>query len=199
MPKGKRLIFPILILLFLVALLISGRSFLTTYIAEPVAILGWVVWRIIESVDQNIYWVLLIVLCSMLVVRFALIRMETFPSSAYLEPEMNPARLGHWQRLIKEAGFGKSERQVLEERLLQLLLDSVGGQDDLKKVTPPRIQKLINSIGRKRSMVSQFLYSIFPRWFRSWVGKFVSPDYIMIDEILSFIETEMEIPHENSS
>ena len=212
MGNNKQFAFPILIMLLLVILIVSFRFFLLANVVRPVALLLWALWRVISSVDQQIYWMGLIILCSILVLRL-------FPSdnnsteSAYRNRDKSLGRVEHWQTLIKDSTLGNNESKRLHDSLKDLL-STVVAEDEQSEPT-----KLENGITKGKSRLpftSQTLLFpqnktqknlsiglppnpifLLPRWLRSWASRFVRHDYTLIDETLRWMETELEINDEN--
>lgn len=213
MNNSKQFAIPILITILLVILIISFRSFLLTNIVEPVALLFWAVWRIIASVDQNVYWIVLIVFCSILVFRLFPSGRENSHELAYNYRDKSLDRVEHWRTLIKDAALGNSERRRLRDSL-KVLLTTVVAQDEHSEPTgleegiangkiplPLTTQRFLypqNGMHRSFSMNQQLnILSLAPRWLRRWAGKFIHQDHILIDETLRWMEIELEINDEN--
>ncbi|MFC1936038.1 hypothetical protein ACFLYP_00065 [Chloroflexota bacterium] len=182
------------------------------YIIEPIALLCWTVWRIASSVDQNIYWMLLIVSFSILVINLVLSGKHNAPRSAYTDKYRAPGRVENWQKLIENASLRKNETEHLRDELKNLLIsvitqgarsDSINSEEIVEKVQeslplaahqflfPPTRQRGISSI---RHQLKSLLLA--PRWLRKWTRKFISQDNTSIEEILRWMEIEMEINHE---
>ena len=212
MGNNKQLVSPILITILLVILVVSFRSFLMTNIVEPIALLFWALWRVITSVDQHIYWIALIVFCSILVLRL-------FPSGddkpsglIYNDRGKQLSRVEHWQTLMKDAVLGNDEGRRFHDSLKDLLI-SVVAQDE--RTDPFELEEVVAKGevplslatqqylfppvgGHKKYHLNQKINIMFltPRWLRKWTGKFVHQDYTSIDETLQWMETELEINDE---
>jgi hypothetical protein len=191
---------PIIVLFLLVGLLLSFRSFLMANIVEPIAMLGWVAWRFVISVDQYLYWMLLVITCSILIVRFAFLGKGPLPQSAYHDPDAVLSRLEVWRQLIEQAALGKKERAEFQVRITQLYLDSLGEQADLQQVAHPRLQDWFTLPAEERRAFSLLpgseKFSLFPKRLRKRLNQIIPPDYTLIDEILTQVEKELEITYE---
>jgi hypothetical protein len=212
MSNSKQFALPILILILLVGLMVSFRSFLLTYIVEPVALLFWALWRVIASVDQHIYWFALIVFCSILVLRLLPTENDSSSGSAYNDREKSLNRVEHWQTLIKDAVWGNEESRLLSDNLKDLLI-SIGAQDEQSE--PIELEEIFMKGEKSLPLaVQQYLFSpvdrggkffiiqkinlmfLTPRWIRKWISKFIYQDYTLIDETLRWMEIELEINDE---
>jgi hypothetical protein len=215
MDRLKKNMLPFLILIFLMGLAIGFRSFLMVNIIEPVAYLCWAIWRAAASVNQNIYWGILIVICSILMIRLIPSEKDNAAGSAYHSYHYtykSPNRVEYWNTLIQNAVLGKDEAEQLRENLKRLL-ESIIAQDgrsdptELEKLIetgtvplsretrdflfPPKGMSGISSL-RQRLDITSFI----PKRFHRWAGKFIRQDTVSMAEILERMEIEMEITHD---
>ena len=206
----KRYLLPLLVLGLLAGLVIGFWSFLMTNIVEPVALLFWAVWRVVLSVDQNIYWAVLIVLCAILVIRLIPSENENNPNPAYHYNYKLPDRVEHWQALVEDFVLGKDEDEHLRADLKKLFVSVAELQE---RYDPMDLEK-IHAMG-KISLSTRAQRFLFPpkesgevirvnhlpldlpsKWLRKWVGKLFRQDTILLNEILEWMEIEMEINHD---
>ena len=212
MDEFKKTALPFLILTLLVGLLISFRSFLMDNVIEPVALLCWAVWRIISSVDQNIYWIALIVICTILVVRLIPSEKDNSSSPALNQTYKPPNRVEYWQTLIDEAMLGKNKSEYLRYRMKELVMSIIA------EVEQPATTEVNEMIATKIPSLSlaahQYLFppdenhgtspmkirtniTVFsPKWLRRWQRKYTHQNNVVLDEILKWMETELEINDE---
>jgi hypothetical protein len=194
MGSYQRFMFPILIVFLLIVLIATFRAFLLPYIIEPIALLFWAFWRVISSVDQNIYWILLIVICAILVFRIIPSIRDGTPNPAYNGRKKSLNQVEHWQKLIKEAALGKDESRRFRESL-ETLLVTVAAQEEQSETTA--IKEAISEGRNPLSFPTQRILLFGPRWFRGWANKFLPQDYTLIDETLRWMEIELELKHDN--
>lgn len=213
MEKFTKNVLPFLILLLLVGLFIGFRSFLMSYIIEPIALLFWAVWRIISSVDQNLYWIVLIVICAILVIRMIPSEKEGSPSPSYLYTYKPPNRVEYWQTIIDESNLGKHKSEYLRNRIKELTMTVISQVEqpattELDEIVAAGIPSLplearqylfpsngedgISSI--KDDQLNRTIG--IPRWLRRWRSKYLHQNNAMLDEVLTWMETELEINHE---
>jgi hypothetical protein len=195
-----------------VSFIVIFRAFIFTNIVRPVALLFWALWRIVSSVNQNIYWVALIVLCLILILRILPFDQDISSRSIYNDRARSPARVEHWQTLIKAAVPGNDKSRLLRDSLRNLLI-SVISQDeqfnpiDLEKIIATgeapislAAQQYILPTGNRdrKFSIKQKMATLLltPIWLRKWIGKFIHQDYTSIDETLRWMETELEINDE---
>lgn len=193
MGSNKKLLFPIIVFL-LIVLIATFRVFLLPYVIAPIALLFWAFWRVISSVDQTIYWILLIVTCALLVLRIIPSVREETPNPAYNAKKKSLNRVEHWQKLMKDAALGKDESKRLCESL-EALLVNVAAQEEQSETTA--IKDAIAEAKFPLALSKQRSLLFGPRWFRPWVSKFFPQDYTLIDETLRWMESELELNHDN--
>jgi hypothetical protein len=212
MERFKKYIAPFAILVLLVSLIIIYRSLLMVYVIEPVAVLFWIIWRAVTSVDQKLYWIILILFCAILLIRFITSEKDTAPSSAYNYTHNSPHRVEYWQTILEDAGLGKNESEYLHDRLEKLFLavvaqteraDSAGSgeinAEEKISLSPAAQQYLfppMPKVGRPSTSRRLNIMFLLPRWLRKRARKFIHQDNTLINEILTWMETELEIHNE---
>ena len=212
MEMYKKSILPFLILALLTGLFVGFRSFLMDYIVEPIAYLFWAVWRIISSVDQNFYWIALIVICTILVIRRIPSEKDNSPSPAYIYKYKPPNRVEYWRTLIDESIRGKNKNEYLRYKIEELTMTIITqverpattGADEFMKteilpLSPTARQYLFPSNGEDRvSSLKNWLSNdvVIPRWLRRGRRKHIQQYNAILDEILKWMETELEISNE---
>lgn len=208
----KKYLRPFLVLGLFLGLAIGFHSFIMINIVEPAAIMLWAFRRIISSVNQNIYWMLLIIGCSILVMRLFPAENSNKPNPKYNYKIKSPNRVEYWRSLLNDAIIEKRGIEYLRSNLKELLTLVIGQEErsnpsGAKKVVllgrtplPISVQGFLFSPKRKRKIFSggiplQSLFST-PEWFRRRAIKFVQPDDTLIDEVLQWMESTMEISHD---
>lgn len=212
MDRFKKYILPFLALGSMVSLPVVFRSFFMTNLVEPVAYLLWAIWGIVRSVNQNVYWVILIIVCLLLMIRLIPPDTSNTPSRAYTSKYSRPNPVEYWQTIIQNAINGRNEAEPLRDGLKKLLEGVIAQVERSDPRSPdeipgigkvplsPAAQRFLFSSKGQSGMFSEnrrfdILY-FAPKWFRRWAGKFIQQDMILIDEILERMETEMEISHD---
>lgn len=206
----KKTLVPIIAIVLLAVLVVIFRSFFMTYIIQPIALLFWVAWRLLASVDQNIYWMILLAACLFLVIR--LIPRESDDTFEVTYSYRPPNRVEHWKTLITDAMLGDEDLDALRESLKTLYMSA---RPQIQGSGPRDLEEIIsNSEAPLSRKARHFLFppepsggmfvvvqrfrsmSFVPRGLRRWVGTFMQWDTSPIDEILAQIESELEIRHD---
>ncbi|HLO15543.1 MAG TPA: hypothetical protein VK206_11985 [Anaerolineales bacterium] len=193
---------PLLVLSLFLGLAIYFQAFLMTNIFEPIAVLFWALWRIIASVHQNYFWMILILISSMLLIRFIPFTRNT-SGSAYPDERSSPNRVEDWLRLMKNASDGTEETEFLRDSLKRLLISiyQVEQPHYMKMdegvmpeaaLLPEIVHRFLFPTKRKHNCRSQILLFI-PKWIRNWASKVFQIDNPPIEETLEWMESVMEI------
>lgn len=190
---------PLLVISVFLGLIIYFQSFLTTNIFEPIAVLFWALWRMICSVHQNYYWTILILVCSILLIRSIPFRGNS-ASLAYREEQCPPSRVEDWQRQLKNASDGTSQTEYLRDSLKDLLnsIYLVEQSHTMKveeAVLPETVRCFLFPAKKKHSDRLQILL-FMPKWFRRSVSKVFQTDNTGIEETLAWMESTMEISND---
>lgn len=215
MDSHKRYILPLFVLISLASIVVGFRSFFMANIIEPIAVLCWTLWRIIASVNQSIYWTVLIIICLSLVLRLIPMATDNQPNPAYTYKYKSPNRVEYWQTLINESMLGREDGERLRGNL-ESLFTSVNakpgrsGSKDSDEVMAKgqrqlslRATRLLFPQKRTEGALSLEhrldIKSLVRMRFQRWAGKFVPQDTTAIAEILEYMETEMEMSHDGQS
>lgn len=201
---------PFIVLSLFLGSAIIFRTFLITNIFEPIAMLFWAAWRIVSSVHQNIYWIILILICSIPVMRLIPFRRNT-SGSAYRDDYSPIERVEDWQTLMKNAPLGMAETGYLRDSLKRLLI-SVQQLERFSSVKldqiavpeaaslPLAVRRFLFPAKEKDKMPSEDfrlqLLFLTPKWFRRWAGKVFQIDNSAIEETLMWMESLMEISND---
>jgi hypothetical protein len=212
MDAFKKNIFPILILTLLVGLLIGFRSFLLDNIVQPVALLFWAVWRVISSVDQYVYWVVLIVCCVIFLIRLIPSEKDNSTNPSYNQTYKPPNRVEYWQNLIDESMLGKNKSEYLRNRIKDLVITTISQVEQpattevdeiiatgIPSLSPAARQYLFTPGDKNGTspMKNKTNNAVFvPKWLRRWQKKHTHQNNIVLDEILKWMEMELEIKDE---
>jgi hypothetical protein len=204
MAAFKNYFLPSLMLGGIVFLVVRFRFFVLTNLIEPVAALCWTFWRVISGMDQKILWMFLIFSCSILVINFVFSESKKTFRSAYRDKPKPPDRVAYWQTLITNASLGGLEFESLRNDLKMLYLATIGVQADsidfeedsadAQTLSPGKApQFLFPPKGKKRPFYTRHRLNanlFVPKWLRRWTRRLSRRDYILIDEVLRWMETE---------
>ncbi len=195
-------------LVFLLGLLLLGLFgfpvLLRDYLVRPVAISLWAIWRIIISVDQGVYWILLVALCALLMIRIFSASDHVAPAASDEQPaRQRPTRVEHWRSLFRSAARTDEGDVALRASLRSLLAATIRqahrpvGTDVAEALAarhitlPPRVRRYLelddgSDLRRLRSFSLRSLL-------RQWLGRPPQQDSGTIDEVLHWMETALEI------
>ncbi len=198
----------LLILLFLLAILF--RSYLLENLVMPVALLFWLLRRVVLSVDQGVYWGLMIFLSAF----YFFIRTARTP--VFDEPVPQPGgnatleTMRYWRTAILLTGEAADQPDVLKQDLVRLLASIYAARepdvtlmqtyDALKQrqiPLPASIQAFLfpnESTASRRSLaqIASGAWHTLGKCFRRWTGRDKAAYYRSIEEVLDFMETLME-------
>ena len=207
----------VIILLGLVLLLgILFRSFILDNFVRPVALVFWLFWRIVLSVDQKIYWYLLIL--SALV--YALFQLAEELAGIKLTPPPNSFlildNINYWRTFIQLTGDEIKKPNILKRSLIEMLVTMyTSRQPEARQweVEEALLQRQIplpehvyaflfkaEPSGGRRSFqqILQTIWSTPGKWVRRWTGRDAAKYYQAIEEVLTFMESSMEIKHDDN-
>lgn len=190
------------------------RSFILEYLAVPIALVLWVFWRFLQSIDQTTVWILLILL-ALLVGIIRLLRLlerkltiweptSQFVSSAVLE------RIHYWRESIRFALPRTTGPHTVEHHLGKMLAELYASQQPnaayyevytaLKEHQLP-LPRPINAFlfppepPASEHPIKRILLAIrdMPRkQIYRWTGREVADYYRSLDEVLTFMESSLE-------
>jgi hypothetical protein len=164
-------------------------EYVYTYVIDPITRILWLVYRTLRSVDQMAYWLLLIFVVLLLIIRMLPITAEYSIKPAYKSSNKKNDRVMYWETLIKAAEGDKYERLRLQ-RSLQTLSQSIeylSFRNDQRVIFLPSCKTGLHKWVQKVShflQKSQFIYR-----------KKVHSNSEMekcIDQILKSMEMQME-------
>lgn len=212
MNKFKKSVVPLLTLTLLVGFIIRFRLFVMDYIVKPVALLLWAAWRILASVDQNVYWVALIVFCAVLIIRLIPSGKDDSPGLAYGNTYKPPNRVEYWQTLIAYSVLGKNKSENLRNNMKELYMSVISvverpAASDAKEIIEEEIQALspaarqflfLSNDKNETSSIKELLNNnVFgPAWLRVRRKKYNHQNNTILHEILNWMEIKLEIKDE---
>jgi hypothetical protein len=212
----------VLIITFILGLFLlvgfSFPSFVEDNFITPIALVLWLCWRILQSIDQQIYWLALI----LAVVFYFLIRLyrwaqggDTFEQTQ--SPDSNPAleKISYWRTSIRLTGFKIDPSNSLERNLAKMLAALYASQQ--LHVAPHEVYSALErrqmplpdpvytflfpaqSSGAKRSIrqILRTLRDIPRKQIRRWTGREKAEYYQLLDQVLEFMESVMENEHDD--
>ncbi len=209
-----------LVILLLGLLLLLGylsASFLQDNFIMPIALVLALCWRIVQSIDQVVYWTILILgVLGYLFVRLLIWLQEPNDLEQPSAFEMNTTleRISYWQNAIRFAGRQTSSN-ILEQDLGKLLATQYASKqpeavqfqvyDALKErqiPLPDRVYAFLfpsKSAGARPSF-KQILANLRD-WhqtrLRRWTGRETAEYYQALESVITFMEASLETRHDD--
>jgi hypothetical protein len=224
MNKNRRLLLFLLIMGLILFLSLVFWQFLLANLILPVATVFWLLLRIfVLSIDQQVYWWLLISLVIFLAIFRIYSRTEILQPSQTLDSNQTLDSIHHWRNAILANARDSSENNTLKRELMWLLTSMYSSRQqsyahyEIKEALEQRQIPLpepvyaflfSNEPEKSRSTffqnpvraLKQILQSIrreAQKKIRRWSGREPAEFYTGIDEVLSFMETTLEINDDN--
>ncbi len=224
MERRRRILFVALVAALLLFLIVVFRQPLLAYVVVPVATVVWLLLRIfVLSIGQQIYWWALIFLVAGIFLFRLLWRPETMHADEPLQPNASMERVEHWRAAIRSNSQETGEALALKRDLAWLLTSMYatgqGGvanfqvrealerrEIDLPEPAyaflfanapaAPRPSFVKHPVGAARQVLGSARRAP-ARWVHRWSGRAAADYYQAIDEVLTLMETSLEMEHDN--
>jgi hypothetical protein len=214
MKNHRRMVLILLLLGLFLLLAFLYRAFLLENFVKPVALVFWLVWRVLLSFDQRVIWSLLIILAIIYVVlRMARQGMSETNSPLVPDSPLTLINIEYWRSFIMFNANNKFHDNILRQNLVQMLVTMyTSRQPDtplweiaeafrLRQIPlPDNIYSFlfppVPLTGRPpfRQML-QNLRHLPARAGYLWSGRTEAGYYRSLDEVLNFMESSLEINH----
>ena len=206
-----------LVVLFLVAAIVLFIGmlywpFILKNIVEPTALAVWLLLRILVlSIDQKYFWYAAILIAIVFLFRLLPRGEPVSQSDSQLQAKAMIANIGYWRVLFTYNGQDVRNEKTLKRQLIQLLTSFYASKqgttnnfriyDALQQGELPlreHIHAFLFSEEPQQSVgpINKLIQSLrrTPRkWIRQWTGQERVEHYHMIDEVLDFLETPLEM------
>lgn len=209
--KTRKITLLISLTLLLILFAYVFRTFIQVNIVEPAAFVLWAVWRALQSVNQNVYWQILIWGSVFLLIRF--LPGKKSSQTAY-QHKNNSKEIGgslYWHHLLLEAQFSMEKRDFLRFELKSMLINTLALQQQVNRATvqtkfeqreyafPDFVYQYLyveDASGWKIALQNQWLgiASYFPAWLQqSITNTFIT----QTRQTINWMQTQMESGYEN--
>ena len=201
-------------LCLLIAILFLSDLF--AYFIRPAAVVLWMLWQILLSIDQHVLWGLLVFSC----VSYAVYRILRIPAdSARQAPPPHAGstldRVRYWRTSIQYTADEIDAPNILKRDLAQLLVSlhaasqPEASRPDIYKALrqgrialPEHIHAFLfpvepDTTQRSAGQVLQNIWQTPDRWTRRWTGRDAAVYHRSIEEVLTLIESALEIDHDD--
>jgi len=212
----KRVVVSLLIVLVVLFLGLLFWPFTVNNIIKPIAMVLWLLVRILVlSIHQRYFWYAAIVLAFLVLLRFLPRLQAESQSDAYPETNTTLIKISYWRGLFIYNGQSAQSDTTLRRQLIQLVASLSAlkeGRPNDYRILDALQQGQIELPESIRSLlfppeppaaggpVRKFLRSIrmtITKWIRQWSGREKIEHYKMIDEVLNFMEASLEIKNTN--
>jgi type IV secretory pathway VirB3-like protein len=190
--------------------------FIVNNIIQPTALVIWFLLRILVlSIHQKHFWYAVICVTIIFVFRFLPREQPDIQSDTYLETNSTMVTIRYWRSLFTYNGQSIRDEKNLKRELLYLLASLYASKqslsnnfalyEDLQQRKIPLPENIHAFLFWQEPPVSggplkKFIHFIrqTPReWIRRWSGQEKAEHFRMIDDVLKFMETSLEINNAN--
>jgi hypothetical protein len=206
-------------ILFIITTLLFGIffwPFILKNIIEPTSLVTWLLLRIfVLSIDQKYYWGAIIFVVVIFLFRLLPQDQTVVQSENY--PDSNAAikNIEYWRTLFALTKYDSHGQETLKRELIHLLLSLYASKQRTSTSfllyealqrgelpLPEHIHTFLFPDEPKKSKWSfnKFMQSArtaIQKWMRRRIGQETAEHYRMIDEVLSFMETSMEMKNDD--
>ena len=213
---SRRITLIILILGILLLLGILFQSFILENFVRPISLVIWLGLRVLQSIDQTIIWGLLLFFAVM----FLLLRLGREPAT--VESSHPPAsnttleNVRYWRTAIMITHDEITELNVLKRYLGKMLASMYAAKQPgssnleiynaLKQRSIPLpdavyaflFPPVLPASGLSIKQVLRAIWDAPRKMSRRWTGSDVADYYASIEEVLAYIESNLEIKHDDT-
>jgi hypothetical protein len=207
------------LILFTSIILLAGMlfwPFILNQIIEPISLATWLLLRIfVLSIDQKYYWGAIIFV--MVIFLFRLLPQNQTDIQVDDFPESNAAikNIEYWRLLVTRTGQGIQNEETLKRELIRLLLSFYATKQRTSSnfllyealqngelPLPEHIHTFLfpDKPQKSKWSLNKLIQSVrdnSQNWIRRWTGRETAEHYRMIDEILCFMESPMEMKNDD--
>jgi hypothetical protein len=217
MNRSKRFVLAFLISALVVFLGLLFWPFVLTNIIQPTALALWLLIRILVlSIHQKYFWYAVIFVAVLVLLRLLRQTQSELPPQASFETNTTITTIRHWRGLLHYKDQDILEDKALKRQLAHLLTGlyalKQGASNDFRMYAdlqqgkiplPKNIHTFLFQPGPvSGGPLKKFFQSIRKtprRWIRQWTGQEEAEHHKMIDEVLNFIETSLEINNDDTN
>jgi hypothetical protein len=212
MNKTKRLVISFLFAAIVLFIGMLYWPFILKNIVEPAALAVWLLLRILVlSIDQKYFWYAAILIAIIFLFRLLPKEQSAIQADTQIQVNATIANIGYWRVLFTYDGKDIRNEKTLKRQLIQLLTalyaskqnttNSFRIYDALQQgelPLPEHIHAFLFS-DEPQEVVSplrrfiQFIRTTPRKWIRQWTGEEKVDHYRMINEVLDFLETSLEM------
>lgn len=216
MKFSKRMVMLILFIMMIVLFGAFFWPFILNDIIEPTSLVIWLLLRIfVLSIDQKYYWGAIIFVVVVFLFRLLPQDQIVIQSEDFLDSNTTIKDIDYWRILFTQSGHDTHDQESVKRELIHLLLSLYASKqhtstnfvlyDALKKGELPLPEHIhtflfLDEPKKSKWTVNKLVQSIrtAPRKLkRRWTGQETAEHYRIIIEVLSFMETSMEMKNDD--
>lgn len=190
--------------------------FILKEIIKPASLVVWLLLRIfVLSIGQQYYWGAIIFVVIFYLFRIFRQEQPLAPPEYFQDSNATLKTIEYWRNMFTLFKDGTRDEVILKRELIQLLLAfysskqhisaNFGIYDALQRgeiALPEHIHTFLflsepKKPGRSFKNIAQSIRNTPKKWIRRWTGQETAEYYRMIDEILSFLETSLEVTNDD--
>lgn len=200
---SKRYIFVLLTLCLLLALSLIFHPTVWVDFSQALALTFWAVWRIILSINEEIYWSGLIILGLLMALRLVPVGKHSVRRYQYAEQPKAPSEVDLWFTLLSSAPYQARDAQEMNRHLSRLIDSRAKLKDEneneitrlgKEKLPPEPALFLIPWRRNPWRIVQHWAYQRLPEPLKKsiWGERPADVYYDALEEVLKLIETDLE-------
>jgi hypothetical protein len=190
--------------------------FMVNEIITPLSLLAWLFLRIfVLSIGQQYYWGAIIIFVGFILFRLLFQEPTIVPSNVSEDSNATIKMIANWRTLFAPTDQDVRDDVYLKRELRRLLLSlyasNQGASDKLEVYEalqqgeiplPKSIHDFLfleqpNKTGRSLQALTLSIWKTPQKWIRRWTGQETADHYRMIDEVLRFMETSLEMKNDD--
>lgn len=215
MKLSRRLVVSLLAAAIVLFLGMLFWPFILKDIIQPTALVLWLLLRILVlSVHQKYFWYAVIFVAFLVLFRLLSRAPSMVQPAVYPEANATMNKISYWRSLFMYIDQNVQEEQTLKQELIHLLTsfyaakqrtaNNFGIYEALEQgeiPLPANIHRFLfwqepqESGGRIKTFF-QSLRKTPRKWIRHWTGQEKADHFEMIEAVLHFLETSLEIKHD---
>jgi type IV secretory pathway VirB3-like protein len=216
MTTSRRVTLSLLVAAIVLFLAMLFWPFVVNNILRPSALAIWLLLRILVlSIHQQYFWYAVIFAALLFLFRLLPKKQSDIQSDIYLETNSTIINIGYWRGLFTYTGQNIRDEKAIKQELIHLLASLYATKNSIttnwliydalqqgKIPLPGKIHTFLfpQDPPLPGGPLIRFFHSIrktLRNWIRQWTGLEKAEHYQMIDEVLRFLETSLEIKNDD--
>ncbi len=216
MKFSRRVVIPLLIAAIILFVGLLFWPFIQINIVEPTALALWLLLRILVlSIDQKYFWYAAIFLALIFLFRLLHQEQPSIQEDTHTDTNATLLNIGYWRVLFTYNDQDVRDEKILKRELMHLLTSLYASKQSTSNrfrvyealqegqiPLPENIHTFLfpaepQGSGRPIKRLLQSIQTTARKWIRQWTGQEKAEYYRMIDEVLDFVETALEIKNDD--